>query len=563
MTAYAHRRLHALVGLLAFVAFAQPVAAQAHAAVSAETNAAIDEIFSRWSGDATPGCAVGVTQHGEPLLERSYGMSDLEHGIENSPETIFEGGSVSKQFTSAAIVLLVLDGALSLEDDVRDYVPELPDYGHTITVHQLMTHTSGLRDWGSVASISGWGRGDRSHDHDDVVDILSRQTALNFEPGTEWSYSNSGYNLMAVIVDRVSGTSFADFSRERIFEPLGMTDTQWRANYRQIVPGRSTAYRRTREGWEIDRPIEYVHGNGGILSTVRDFAIWNDALTDGGPWGDRFLELMHMEGVLVDGTPVGYAGGLFVGDLGGVSSVTHTGATAGYRAFLGRYPEQGLSVAMLCNASNVAVGSIGADVAREFLGNAVQDQPTPDYASASDGVDLRRYAGTFADPATGRPVALQVGDDGVLRARTGTGSTLTPLLPESTTRFRVGSSDIVYVFEQDGRELPAFRVEDGQSIDRRYERVTPWQPSAAELRALTGTFRSEDAETTFVVEVVDGELTLWQRPDVRRSATPLYRDAFMLGNGSIVRFRRDADGAVSELSLGISRVYDMRFARVQ
>lgn len=563
MPTLALRSLFALVCLTTLAGFTQRAAAQATAAAATEATAAIDEIFARWSGDATPGCAVGVTQYGEPVLERSYGMSDLEHGIENAPGTIFEGGSVSKQFTSAAIVLLVLDGTLALEDDVREYVPELPDYGHTITVHQLMTHTSGLRDWGSVASISGWGRGDRSHDHDDVVDILSRQTELNFEPGTEWSYSNSGYNLMAVIVDRVSGMSFADFSRERIFEPLGMIDTQWRANYRQIVPGRSTAYRRTREGWEIDRPIEYVHGNGGILSTIRDFATWNDALTDGGPWGDRFLELMHMEGVLVDGTPVGYAGGLFVGDLGGVASVTHTGATAGYRAFLGRYPEQGLSVAMLCNASNVSVGSIGASVAREFLSNAVQDRPTPDYAVASEGMDLRRYTGFFADPATGRPVALQLGDDGVLRVRTGTGSTVTPLLPESATRFQVGNTENVYVFEQDGRQFPAFRVEDGQSIDRRYERVMPWRPTENDLEALSGTYHSEDAETTFVVEVVDGELTLWQRPNVRRSATPLYRDAFMLPGGPIVRFRRDGEGAVTELSMGISRVYDMRFRRIE
>ncbi|MGB1779188.1 MAG: serine hydrolase domain-containing protein, partial [Longimicrobiales bacterium] len=186
--------------LMACAASPAAGAAQVDPAIAAR----VDDIFEQWSTETSPGCAVGVTQNGETLLERAYGMADLEWGIPNTPETIFEGGSVSKQFAAAAVNLLVLDGTLSLDDDVRRWVPELPDYGHTITLHHLMTHTSGLRDWGSVASISGWGREDRAHDHDDIVDILSRQTRLNFEPGLEYSYSNSGYNLLAVVVDRAS-----------------------------------------------------------------------------------------------------------------------------------------------------------------------------------------------------------------------------------------------------------------------------------------------------------------------------------------------------------------------
>lgn len=537
-----------------------PSPAQAQTAADAATT--VDEIFAAWNGDSSAGCAVGVTRHGETVLERAYGMSDLEHGIPNDPETIFEGGSVSKQFTAAAVVLLALDGVLSLEDDIRTYVPELPDYGTPITLHHLMTHTSGLRDWGSVAAISGWGRGERSHDHDDVVDILSRQTALNFEPGHEYSYSNSGYNLLAIVVDRVSESSFADFSRDRIFEPLGMTSTQWRANYRQIVPGRSTAYRRTGAGWEIDRPIEYVHGNGGILTTVGDLGRWNQALEDGGPWGDHFLELMHTQGTLNDGSRIAYAGGLMVGELGGVASVTHTGSTAGYRAFLGRYPEQGLSVAMLCNASNVATGGTGRRIAEAFLGNAVQHPPQPNYAAESTGFDLRPYTGSYREPVTGSPVALQL-RDGVLRARTGTGASVTALLPESAIRFRIGTSDRYYVFDRDGDQVTGFTLEDGESYDRHYDRVMPWNPTPEQLAELRGTYESEDAETTFVVDVTDGELTIWQRPADVRGAIPLYRDAFILGNGSIVRFRRDGAGRPTALSLSLGRVYDMRFARIE
>ncbi len=537
------------LSILALVLASRPLEAQ-------DPADRVDEIFAEWDTGASPGCAVGVTRYGEPVFERAYGMADLEHGVPNAPGTIFEGGSVSKQFTSAAIMLLVLDGVLTLDDDVRKWVPELPDYGSPLTLHRLMTHTSGLRDWGSVAEISGWGREDRAHDHDDVLDILSRQSALNFEPGHEYSYSNSGYNLLAVVVARASGIPFAQFSTERIFAPLGMEDTQWRDDHRRIVRGRSSAYNRTGDGWEINRPVEYVHGNGGILTTVRDLAIWNEALTDGRLGGDEFVRLMHLEGTLSDGTPMGYAGGLFVGDFAGVRSVTHTGSTAGYRAFLRRYPEQGLSVAMLCNASNVATGATGGRIARAFLGSAARPDVEPDFAGAAASFDLRPYEGLYRDPVTGEPMEIRV-RDGVARAGR------TPLLPLSQLEFQVGSdADHRYVFDRSGDAVSGFRDEGALSVARRYDRVDRWTPTAAELQELVGTYRSEDAETTYVVRADGDALTVWQRPDDTHEMTPLYRDGFGMGGGRVVRFRRDGDGTVASLSLSLGRVYDMRFVRI-
>lgn len=509
----------------------------------------VDEVFARWNSESSPGCAVGVSQHGRTVFERAYGMADLEHGIANAPETIFEGGSVSKQFTAAAVVLLVLDGKLSLDDDVRAYIPEVPDYGEVITIHHLMTHTSGLRDWGSVASISGWGREQRSHDHDDVLDIVSRQSALNYPPGEEYSYTNTGYNLLAEIVTRVSGQPFAGFSEERIFEPLGMTRTQWRDDYRRIVPGRSTAYSSlSNDGWEINRPIEYVHGNGGILTTVGDLAIWNEALTDGRLGGDRFLELMHRQGRLSDGSEIVYAGGLMVDEFAGVRAVTHTGSTAGYRAFLGRYPEQGLSVAMLCNASNVSTGASGSAIARAFLGDMAQDRPTPP-AMSTEGAE--RFAGLFRDPDTGETRTLRV-VGGVLRDG---GAELDPV---SALTFEVGTSGRRYEFE---RDLQRFALDSWQYTRQLYERVEPWAPAPSDLREFVGTYRSEDAETTFVITVEGSELAVWQRPDDTRTFRAVYRDGFRSG-GNILRFRRGPDGSVDALSLSLGRVYDMRFDRI-
>jgi CubicO group peptidase (beta-lactamase class C family) len=244
--------------------------------------ASVDSIFRQFDGTMTPGCAVGVSDAHSIILERAYGMADLEHGVVNTAETIFEPGSVAKQFTAAATILLALDGEISLDDDVRKYIPELPDYGQTITIRHLLHHTSGLRDWGSVAGIEGWPRTTRVHTHTHVLDIASRQMSLNYPPGEYYSYTNTGYNLQAVLVERVSGMSFAEFSKKRIFEPLGMEKTQWRDDFTRIVADRAIAYRSGRDGgWSMLMPFENVHGNGGLLTTVGDLLRFTHNLDTG------------------------------------------------------------------------------------------------------------------------------------------------------------------------------------------------------------------------------------------------------------------------------------------
>ena len=226
-----------LLGVLLLV----PLAPTAWAAdpPGGDLAARVDAVFASYTAD-TPGCAVGVSKDGKEILTRAYGSADLEHGVANTADTVFEAGSVSKQFTAAAILLLAQAGKLKLDDPVRDYVPELPDYGTPeITLRHLLHHTSGLRDWGTVTFAAGWPRGSRVHTHAHVLDVLSRQKSLNFPPGAEYSYSNSGYNLMAIIVERVSGKTFAQYTRDVIFEPLGMTHTEWRDDYTRIVKGRA------------------------------------------------------------------------------------------------------------------------------------------------------------------------------------------------------------------------------------------------------------------------------------------------------------------------------------
>jgi len=361
-------------------------------------------VFARWDSTTGPGCAVGIDRAGQPRYTRAFGEADLEYDIPNKPSTIFEAGSISKQFTAAATVLLALDGKLNLEDDVRKYVPELPKYERPITIRHLLNHTSGLRDWGEIAGIAGWPRETRVHTHDHVLDILERQRALNYPPGDKYSYTNSGYNLLAIIVSRVSGQPFATFSRERLFKPLGLTSTQWRDDFRRVVKGRAQAYSRENGGqWELEMPFENVHGNGGLLTTVSDLLTWTAMLEHPTPQWKPMVDSMHVHGRLTNGDTIDYALGLFISDYRGVHRVEHSGATAGYRAELLRFPGKGLAVAVLCNAASanpVLYASQLVDSLLPGLGPvaARPQRPQADTAIAVPTSALAAYVGTYYSP---------------------------------------------------------------------------------------------------------------------------------------------------------------------
>jgi CubicO group peptidase (beta-lactamase class C family) len=440
----------------------------------------VDEIFRAFDSARSPGCAVGVARNGQTLLERAWGMADLEHRVANESGTIFEAGSVSKQFTVAAIVLLALDGEISLEDDVRDHIPELPDYGETITLRHMITHTSGLRDWGHVAAFSGWGRPERTHDHDHVVDIASRQSALNFMPGEAYSYSNTGFNLLAVIVERVTDQSFADFSRERLFTPLGLHDTQWRDDYRRIVPGRASAYSPSENGFVINRPIEHVHGNGGLLTTVSDLLRWNEHLRTG-TLGAEFMTQMHTRGVLNNGEEIHYAGGLQFGSQNGVERISHTGATSGYRAYLALFPQEELSVTVLCNTSNANPGALGGQVSAVFLPDPPEGAEEPEDPAQEDteaspweptAEDLSAFAGTYYsdDAEVTLRVVVEDGELVILRRP----SDRFPLTPSSQDATFEGSLGEIRFIRDDTRgPATQFSVSQARVHDMRFVRVDP------------------------------------------------------------------------------------------
>jgi CubicO group peptidase (beta-lactamase class C family) len=507
----------------------------------------VDQVFARWT-TSTPGCAVGVGLNGQTVLSKAYGMADLEHDVRNTAETIFEAGSVSKQFTAAAVLLLARDGKLSLDDPVRKYVPELPDYGAPLTIRHMLNHTSGLRDWGGIAAIAGWPRGSRTHTHAHVLEIVSRQRALNFTPGTRWSYTNTGYNLAAIIVARVSGTSFAEFSKQRIFQPLAMTRTSWRDDYTRIVRGRATAYAQERDGFRIQMPFENVHGNGGLLTTVGDLLKWNENFAHPVMGDGAFVAEQQRPGRFNDGRAHRYALGLFIETYKGVPRVSHDGATAGYRAFLARYPDQRASVALLCNDASANATQLGLAVTDLYLADRLKMPAAPGATHTLTSAEREAVLGQYRGE-TGIPLSISRADNGVRVDRGG------PLIPLTATRFVTGNGQ---TWDFDGRGT--IRVTDAFGTVETYARAGAPTTSLDALRELTGPYHSDDAETTIVVAVDGDALVLRRRPDSTVRLTPVYADAF-IGPSGLVIFRRDAAGHVTELSLVQDRVWDLRFAK--
>lgn len=535
-----------------------PAAAQAPDADPADGLVAIlDTIFLPFAGNDGPGCAVGITRRGFSDTFRAYGMADLEHNVAITPETVFEAGSVSKQFTAAATILLALDGELSLDDDIRDYLPEVPGYGETITIRHLLTHTSGLRDWGSVAALEGWPRGSRTHTHEHMLDIVRRQQALNYPPGQHYSYTNTGYNLQAVLVERVSGMPFADFSRQRIFGPLGLEDTQWRDDYRRIVKGRAQAYSPADDGVRINMPYEDVHGNGGLLTTVGDLLKWTATLETGELAGQPLLEEMHRRGTLRNGRRISYASGLVVGEYKGVPEVSHGGATAGYRAYLARYPDQGAAVALLCNTAGANASRLAHAVADAVLGDAIQIADAP--ASDDDTVALppsvlQTRAGVYRNTRSNEALRLEVREDQL--AVVG-GPVLSAL---SDTRFVADGRTLLFEPIPDPGTPPGLLLITAAGDSLRHEAVERFEPTVSQLEEYTGTYRSDQAEAVYHVEMEDGRLVVRRRFGSSITLQPTYPDAFDSTAGTFW-FERDGHGRVVEMHFGSGRVWDMTFRR--
>jgi CubicO group peptidase (beta-lactamase class C family) len=452
--------------------------------------------------------------------------------------------------------LLEKEGKLSLDDPLQKHVPELPAYGAPLTIRHVLHHTSGLREWRLLAALGGAPEGTRVYQNADILALAVRQQGLNFDPGTHYSYSNTGFNIAPILIERVlgDGRSFPRFTREAIFAPLGMTHTRWRDNFREVIPGRALAYGPAADGWVSQTPIENIVGAGGMLTTVGDLLLWNGNFTHTRVGGRQVIERMQTPARLSSGQETEYGTGLGVTRHRGLREVSHSGATGGYRTWLGRYPEKDVSVAVLCNSASADAVALGRETAGIWTG---LNTPPPDRAPLTEA-EAQPLLGTYYSPGDHQTRKLEMRHGNAMfgPAR---------LFRGEKGKIHLGAASASSIEPMGDR--PARLRQHSPSRDFTWERVEPYHPTTAQLAEFAGRYTSpEAAEPILVALASTGKVTLQigSAPAAGRASLlldPVYRDGFTTASGLAIRFLRDAGGRVNGLGVGDARTWDVRFAK--
>jgi CubicO group peptidase (beta-lactamase class C family) len=454
--------------------------------------AAVDEVFQDLTAAGSPGCALGVYRGGQIIYEKGYGLANIEENVPISPKSVFDIGSTSKQFTATSILLLEKAGKLSIDDDVHKYIPELPDYGKKITILNLLNHTSGLRDYLTLFDIAGVHIDSVTTD-EDALALIVRQKGLNFAPGSEYLYSNTGFFLLSVIVERVSGKTLKEFAAENIFSPLQMTHTQYRDHHRALVPERAMAYdeNEKKDGFTLDVSYFEQTGDGAVHTTVEDLLKWDENFYSGQVGGKILLAELQETAKLNAGKRLNYAKGIVVSEYRGLRMVSHGGSWGGYRAQLMRFPDQHFSVATLCNLGSSDPTRRASQVADVYL-NSVMKPKTVRSAEADDEerkkeaatVSLKKeqlaaYAGDYWSEEMGVSYRLAVRDGalkvvavldkiGIPRANN---FAKDDFRPTGTDVFAVGEDGLTVRFKRDGGTVAEFQLDAGRSTGIVFRRV--------------------------------------------------------------------------------------------
>src|SRR2546430_647918 len=461
-----------------------------------QTSIQVDKVFADLQKAGSPGCALGVFRNAQIIYAKGYGLASVELNSPITPETVFDIGSTSKQFTASSILLLEKQGKLSVNDDLRKYIPELPDYsksgGHKITILNLLNHTSGLRDYLALLQLSGVS-GDSVTTDDDALALIVRQKLLGFAPGTDWAYSNTGFFLLSVIVKRVSATTLREFAAQNVFQPLHMTHTSFRDDHTMLIPNRALAYDPgEKSGFKLDVSYYEQLGDGAVHTSVQDLANWHEDFYSARIGGKDFLAELQEQGKLTTGKTLEYAKGLFIKDYRGLHTVRHGGAWGGYRAELLRFPEQHFSVACLCNLANANPERRARQVADIYLGSVMK--PKEQAKKASDDEDagrdkkeisvraeeLQAYAGDYWSEELGATYRLAVADgrikvvsilDASAAPRVNTFTT-DALKPTGTDEFQVGKSGVTLHFQRSAQAAATngFTLDAGRT-DRKSTRL--------------------------------------------------------------------------------------------
>jgi CubicO group peptidase (beta-lactamase class C family) len=539
----------------------------------------VDEVFSDFQKPGSPGCALGVFRNGQVIYAKGYGLASVELNAPISPRTVFDIGSTSKQFTAASTLLLEQQGKLSLSDDIRKYIPELPDYskesGRAITILNLLNHTSGLRDYIALLQMAGVNIDSVTTD-EDALALVVRQKRLNFTPGSQWSYSNTNFFLLSVIVKRVGGASLKEFASQNIFQPLHMTHTTFRDDHTMLIPNRALAYDPAgKGGYKLDVSYYEQLGDGAVHTSVEDLAKWDENFYSGQVGGKALVAELQQQGKLNNGKILDYAKGLFIQDHRGLRTVRHGGAWGGYRAELLRFPDQHFSVACLCNMANANPERRADRVADIYLAGLMKPQASvKQKAESRSGAALTAAQMTVLSGMYRNPdgeVAKISATNGKLEWQVfGSSFALHPLSPTEfvPVAFPV---DAKLTFKSNGAD-EVMEVSGDPMVAATYKRVTQFTPSVAELGRYAGDYKSDELGVVYRLSIVHGKLGLAGIADtlgiprtgvpVPSTLEPTITDEFEIANqGVMLHFVRDGQNAVSGFDLRTGRAHGIDFSR--
>jgi CubicO group peptidase (beta-lactamase class C family) len=521
----------------------------------------VDEIFAPWDKPNSPGCALGVIKDGQFIYERGYGMANLEHDAPLSSKSVFYIASTSKQFAAASIILAAEQGFLSLDDDIREYVPELPDYGKTITIRHLLHHTSGLRDYLTLWDLAGEEFAD-IHEPEDALEMITRQKALNFEPGEEYLYSNSGFFLLSVIIERTTGQTLREFAHDNIFEPLGMVHSHFHDDYTEISKHRAIGHV-LRDDSTVAMYVSNFDlvGSGGLHTSVDDLLLWDHNFYDNELGTGTLLEQLHRRGILNNGDTLSYAAGLGIDEYKGLRMVSHGGSAQGYRTELLRFPDQHFSVICLCNLGNINPSRLARQVADVYLADEYVETEEEEAAPAVEvefielsQAELETWAGAYRNPDTGTIWKVSVEGNRLKVQIDGTQWNLAPL---SATEFKAVDAPMgIDVTFQDAPKGARAVFEDGDEAI--FEAVELVSPDAAHLAEYAGAWYSDELDATWQLVVHEAGLYIEDGPEDPLS--PTIRDEFKL-RGLTLRFTRDEEGRISSMMVDAGRVRNLEFTR--
>ncbi|MEO8671181.1 MAG: serine hydrolase domain-containing protein [Tahibacter sp.] len=567
------RPIHNAVVAIIF-ATATTITQSANAEIQARSQSAlVDSIFAQYDKPDVPGCAVAVIRDGKIVYERGYGLASLEHRVPIQPgRTAFNIASATKQFTAASVLLLVRDGKLTLDDDVHKFIPELPDYGHTIAVRNLLHHTSGLRDYYTLLGLAFVSSVDFTTDAQTMATI-TRQKALDFEPGSAWGYSSSNYFLLGQIVQRVSGQPLRDFARDRIFTPLGMHNTQFLARYDQVVADVATGYQPLPEsGYVVDMSNWMTAGPSGLRTTVEDLARWDSNFYTGNVGGAWLPEQLQVRGQLTDGTVIDYGRGLISEDYRGLESVSHDGSFAGYRAQLLRFPKEKFSVAVLCNTGQSSPSQFAEKVADIYLADKLKTTHVIPAANAKADVghhtaisNQNRFVGTYWNRRQGSVRRIEMRDGKLFYVRSA--DSATELVPAGERRLLMKGTpretELRFSAGPSGKrtlrvKIAGVGVMQGGASD--LLEVSPYEATADQLKSNAGRFYSTELLTEWQLVALDDHLVLRDPRGQETALVPAFKDAFLLDD-YLLRFNRDATGEVTGFFVDAGRAMNIRFER--